>query len=170
MYLFGVGLTTIDEAGLDKDAINLIDSLHLNKLLKVKMYIMASSEEETINYFLKSGPYKTELLNVCSFKFIADGALGSRGACLIEPYSDVLNQHHGLMLHDKEYFEKYAPLIVEKGFQMNTHCIGDSANRMILDVYAKTLKGVNDKRWRIEHAQIIHSEDFKYFKKYTRAK
>jgi predicted amidohydrolase YtcJ len=165
--LFCVGLTTIDEAGLDMEAIKLIDSLHQNKLLKVKMYIMASSEGETINYFLKSGPYKTDLLNVCSFKFIADGALGSRGACLIEPYSDVLNQHHGLMLHEKEYFEKYAPLIVEKGFQMNTHCIGDSANRMILDVYAKTLKGVNDKRWRIEHAQIIHPEDFKYFKNYT---
>jgi predicted amidohydrolase YtcJ len=165
--LFGVGLTTIDEAGLDKETINLIDSLQQKKLLKIKMYVMASSEESTIEYYLNSGPYKTELLNVCSFKFIADGALGSRGACLIEPYSDVSNSHHGLMLHDRAYFEKYAPKLYAKGFQMNTHCIGDSANRLILDVYSKTLKGVNDKRWRVEHAQIIHSEDLHYFKDFT---
>ncbi|MDB4533308.1 amidohydrolase [Vicingaceae bacterium] len=165
--LFSVGLTTIDEAGLDKETIQLIDSLHQAKLLKVKMYIMASSEEETINHYLNKGIYKTDLLNVCSFKFMADGALGSRGACLIDPYSDVLNNHKGLMLHEKAYFDKYAPLIYDKGFQMNTHCIGDSANRLILEVYAKTLKGVNDKRWRIEHAQIIHPEDFQYFKNFT---
>lgn len=165
--LFSVGLTTIDEAGLDAAAIQLVDSLHQNKFLKIKMYIMASSQEETLNYYLTTGPYKTELLNVCSFKFVADGALGSRGACLLEPYSDVSNQHHGLMLNEKEYFEKYAPLIYEKGFQMNTHCIGDSANRLILDVYANTLKGVNDKRWRIEHAQVIHPSDFEKFKTYT---
>jgi predicted amidohydrolase YtcJ len=165
--LFSVGLTTIDEAGLDKETISLIDSLHQKKLLKIKMYIMASSEESTIEYYLNNGPYKTDFLNVCSFKFIADGSLGSRGACLIEPYSDVANDHHGLMLHDKEYFEKYAPLLFANGFQMNTHCIGDAANRLILEVYSKTLKGVNDKRWRIEHAQIIHSEDLHYFKDFT---
>jgi predicted amidohydrolase YtcJ len=165
--LFSVGLTTIDEAGLKKKEIDIVDSLQQSGLLKVKMYIMASSEEETIKHYLSNGPYKTNLLNVCSFKFMADGALGSRGACLINPYSDVLNDHQGLMIHEKAYYEKYAPLIYEKGFQMNTHCIGDSANRLILEVYAKTLKGVNDKRWRIEHAQIIHPQDFQYFKNFT---
>lgn len=165
--LFRVGLTTIDEAGLDMQTIHLVDSLQQQNLLKVKMYIMASSEEETMNHYLDKGPYKTDLLNVCSFKFIADGALGSRGACLIEPYSDVSTHHHGLMLNNKAYFEKYAPLLYDKGFQMNTHCIGDSANRLVLEVYAKTLKGTNDKRWRIEHAQIIHPEDLDYFKDFT---
>ena len=165
--LFGVGLTSIDEAGLEKETIMLIDSLQQEKLLKIKMYIMASSSEETLNYYLKRGPYKTDLLNVCSFKFIADGALGSRGACLLAPYSDVTNDEQGHMIHNKDYFEKYATKLYEKGFQMNTHCIGDSANRLILEVYAKTLKSVNDKRWRIEHAQIIHPKDLEYFKNYT---
>ena len=164
--LFSVGLTTIDEAGLDYETINLVDSLQQNKLLKIKTYIMASSEKETMDYYLKKGPYKTELLNVCSFKFIADGALGSKGACLIEPYTDDITQH-GSMIHNKAYFEKYAPLLYEKGFQMNTHCIGDSANRLILEVYANTLKDVNDKRWRIEHAQIINPNDLEYFKNNT---
>ncbi len=165
--LFSVGVTTVDDAGLDKSIIDLIDSLQQNEVLKIKMYAMISSDEELLNHYLKTGPYKTDKLNVCSFKFYADGALGSRGACLIKPYADVVGHHHGLMLNEKEYFEKYAPLLYEKGFQMNTHCIGDSANRMILEVYAKTLKGVNDKRWRIEHAQVIDPTDFKYFKDYT---
>lgn len=165
--LFRVGLTTIDEAGLGMKNIHIIDSLQQQELLKIKMYVMASSEEPTISHYLKNGPYKTERLNVCSFKFIADGALGSRGACLIAPYSDLSIPHHGLLLHDKDYFEKYAPLIYEKGFQMNTHCIGDSANRLILNVYAENLQGINDRRWRIEHAQIIHPEDINYFKDFT---
>jgi predicted amidohydrolase YtcJ len=128
---------------------------------------MISGNKKTLDYYLEKGPYKTDKLNVCSFKFYADGALGSRGACLIEPYSDVVGHHHGLMINEKKHFEKYASLLYQKGFQMNTHCIGDSANRMILEVYAKTLQSVNDKRWRIEHAQVIHPTDFKYFKDYT---
>jgi predicted amidohydrolase YtcJ len=165
--LFRVGLTTIDEAGLDLKNIQLIDSLQQKQLLKIKMYIMASSEETTISHYLKSGPYKTERLNVCSFKFVADGALRSHEACLIKPYSDLSVPHHGLLLQDKDYFKKYATLLYEKGFQMNTHCLGDSANRVILSVYAKTLQGVNDKRWRIEQAQIILPEDLFYFKDFT---
>jgi len=165
--LFSVGVTTVDDAGLGREAIELIDSLQQQGKLKIKMYIMVSANEKDLDHYLEVGPYKTEKLNVCSFKFYADGALGSRGASLIEPYSDVTHHHHGLMQHEKEYFEKYAKLIYEKGFQMNTHCIGDSANRMILEVYANTLKDVNDKRWRIEHAQVIHPKDFNLFKKYT---
>jgi predicted amidohydrolase YtcJ len=166
--LFKVGLTTIDDAGLNKDDINLIDELQQQNKLKIKVYAMISGNEEMLNYYLKKGPYKTNKLSVCSFKFYADGALGSRGACLIEPYSDIIEQqHYGLLLNEEAFFNKYAPLLYEKGFQMNTHCIGDSANRLILDVYAKVLKGVNDKRWRIEHAQVIHPTDFDKFKNYT---
>ena len=129
---------------------------------------MISGDQEMLDYYLEKGPYKTENLTVCSFKFYADGALGSRGACLIEPYSDIIeNEHHGLLTTELEFFQKYAPLLYEKGFQMNVHCIGDSANRMILDVYGSVLQGVNDKRWRIEHAQVIHPDDFEKFKAYT---
>jgi predicted amidohydrolase YtcJ len=165
--LFSVGVTTVDDAGLQKRGIEIIDSLHQLGSLKIKMYVMISADEKMLNHYLKVGPYKTDLLNVSSFKFYADGALGSRGACLIEPYSDVSGHHHGLIINEKDYFRKYAKLLYEKGFQMNTHCIGDSANRMLLDVYGEVLKGVNDKRWRIEHAQVIHPDDFKKFKTFT---
>lgn len=166
--LFEVGLTTIDEAGLDRKQIELIEELHKSNQLKLKVYAMVSSTEELLDYYLQKGPYKTDRLNVSSFKFYADGALGSRGACLLQPYSDILTHaHFGLMLHEKEFYEKYAPLLYEKGFQMNTHCIGDSANRQMIAIYQKVLKGSNDKRWRIEHAQVLDSVDFDLFANYN---
>lgn len=166
--LFEVGLTTIDEAGLDRKQIELIEELHQSNQLKLKVYAMVSSTEELLDYYLQKGPYKTDRLNVSSFKFYADGALGSRGACLLQPYSDILTHaHFGLMLHEKEFYEKYAPLLYEKGFQMNTHCIGDSANRQMIAIYQKVLKGSNDKRWRIEHAQVLDSVDFDLFANYN---
>jgi predicted amidohydrolase YtcJ len=166
--LFEVGLTTIDEAGLDRKQIELIEELHKSNQLKLKVYAMVSSTEELLDYYLQKGPYKTDRLNVSSFKFYADGALGSRGACLLQPYSDILTHaHFGLMLHEKEFYEKYAPLLYKKGFQMNTHCIGDSANRQMITIYQKVLKGSNDKRWRIEHAQVLDSVDFDLFANYN---
>ncbi|MGB0882079.1 MAG: amidohydrolase [Vicingaceae bacterium] len=166
--LFEAGITTVDDAGLSKDTIELIDKLQQGGKLKMKVYAMISGNENMLNYYLEKGPYKTDMLSVNSFKFYADGALGSRGACLLEPYADIHNnKHHGLLISETDFFNKYAPLLYEKGFQMNTHCIGDSANRLILDVYANTLKGVNDKRWRIEHAQVIHPNDFEKFRAYT---
>lgn len=165
--LFEVGVTTVDDAGLSKDTIDLIDNLHQQGKLKLKVYAMITGDTTNLNHYLKKGPYKTDKLSVCSFKFYADGALGSRGACMLHPYSDVSPPHYGLLIKDKSFFEKYAPQLYEKGFQMNTHCIGDSANRMILDVYAQVLKGVNDKRWRIEHAQIVNGSDVTKFKNYT---
>lgn len=166
--LFEVGLTTIDEAGLDRKQIELIEELQKSNQLKLKVYAMVSSTEELLDYYLQKGPYKTDRLNVSSFKFYADGALGSRGACLLQPYSDILTHaHFGLMLHEKEFYEKYAPLLYKKGFQMNTHCIGDSANRQMIAIYQKVLKGSNDKRWRIEHAQVLDSVDFDLFANYN---
>lgn len=166
--LFEVGLTTIDEAGLDRKQIELIEELHKSNQLKLKVYAMVSSTEELLDYYLQKGPYKTDRLNVSSFKFYADGALGSRGACLLQSYSDILTHaHFGLMLHEMDFYEKYAPLLYEKGFQMNTHCIGDSANQQLFTVYKNVLKGSNDKRWRIEHAQVLDSTHFELFSKYN---
>ena len=166
--LFEVGLTTIDEAGLNQQQIELIEELQQSNKLKLKVYAMVSSTEELLEYYLKKGPYKTDRLTVSSFKFYADGALGSRGACLLKPYSDITtHQHYGLMLHEMDFYEKYAPLLYEKGFQMNTHCIGDSANQQLFTVYKNVLKGSNDKRWRIEHAQVLDSTHFDLFSKYN---
>lgn len=166
--LFKVGLTTIDDAGLDKDEITLIDSLHKQGKLHLKIYAMVSAKEDLLEYYLKNGPYKTDLLNVSSFKFYADGALGSRGACLLSPYSDIhTHEEYGLLIKEKAFFEKYAQQLYNKGFQMNTHCIGDSANRLLLNIYKNVLQTTNDRRWRIEHAQVINSADFELFKKYN---
>jgi len=166
--LFEVGLTTIDEAGLIREQIEIIEELQQSNKLKLKVYAMVSSTEELLEYYLKKGPYKTKRLNVSSFKFYADGALGSRGACLRKPYTDILaHQHYGLMLHEMDFYEKYAPLLYEMGFQMNTHCIGDSANQQLINVYKSVLKGSNDKRWRIEHAQVLDSAHFELFAQYN---
>jgi predicted amidohydrolase YtcJ len=166
--LFKVGLTTVDDAGLPKGTINLIDQLQKDDLLKIKIYAMISGNTDQLNYYLKKGPYKTDKLNVSSFKFYADGALGSRGALLVEPYSDIIEQEHfGLLVTPMDTLKKYAPLLYKKGFQMNTHCIGDGANQQVLSIYANTLKTTNDKRWRIEHAQVIAPEDFEKFKNYN---
>jgi predicted amidohydrolase YtcJ len=159
---FAVGLTTVDDCGLNYPMINVIAELQHKRALKMRMYVMLSDNEENISYLFKRGVYKTPGLNVRSFKVYADGALGSRGACLLHDYSDQAN-HKGFLLSSQKHFEDVAQRIAAKGFQMCTHAIGDSANRTILKIYANALKGKNDRRWRVEHAQIIDSADFQYF-------
>lgn len=163
---FAVGLTTVDDAGLDKQIVGLIDEMQKNGELKMRVYAMLSDNKENLDYYLKHGPYKTERLNVRSFKFYADGALGSRGACLLHPYSDKPG-HHGFLLNKPGYYTEFAQKLFEKGFQMNTHCIGDSADRFLLNTYGYILKGKNDRRWRIEHAQVINKQDFEKFGLYS---
>ncbi len=158
---FAYGLTTLDDAGLRKKDIFFLDSLQKVGDLKMRLYVMVTDEPESRNYFLSNGFYQTERLNVRSIKFYADGALGSRGACLIKPYSDRPG-HHGLLLDSVEHFQKAARQLAEKGWQMNTHAIGDSANRIILKTYGQYGRG-KDLRWRIEHAQVINHEDFDLF-------
>lgn len=164
--LFEVGLTTVDDAGLEKADIDLIDELQQANKLQIKVYAMISATPELLDYYLKKGTYKTPKLNVSSFKFYADGSLGSESACLLHDYHTT-KHNKGLILHELEFYEKYAPMLAEKGFQMNTHAIGDSATRMMLNVYEQALKTTNDKRWRIEHAQVVHPEDLEKFRKLT---
>jgi len=163
---FKVGLTTVDDAGLDYDIIKLIQNMHDRGELKMKIYAMLNPSDENFRHYLVSGPLKTERLNACSFKYYADGALGSRGACLMEPYSDD-PENSGFLLQGLEYYRENAQKMIDAGFQMNTHCIGDSANRYILGIYGEFLKESNDKRWRIEHAQVVSPEDFEKFGKYN---
>ena len=165
--LFSMGLTTVDDAGLDKNIIDLIDSLQNRDKLKIRVYAMANPTDENKAFYFENGPYKTDRLNVRSFKLYADGALGSRGACLLAPYSDDLSGKRGFILHKTSHYTEMIAACFEKGFQVNSHCIGDSANRMILNLYGKVLKEKNDLRWRIEHAQVVHQRDFSLFGKYS---
>jgi len=163
---FAVGLTTVDDCGLPYTMVNVIAELQHKGDLKMRMYVMLEDKEENYEYLFKHGIYKTPGLDVRAFKVYADGALGSRGACLLKPYADQKNWS-GFLLSSKEHFAQVAKMIADKGFQMCTHAIGDSANRVILKVYAEVLKGKNDRRWRIEHSQIVAPEDLKYFGDYN---
>jgi predicted amidohydrolase YtcJ len=95
----------------------------------------------------------------------ADGALGSRGACLLNEYNDKKNWN-GFLLSDAIHFKNIAEKLVNTEFQMCTHAIGDSGNRTILKIYSDVLKEKNDKRWRIEHAQVVNPSDFHYFRSF----
>jgi predicted amidohydrolase YtcJ len=130
------------------------------------MYVMLSDNPENYDYLFKRGVFKTPGLDVRAFKVYADGALGSRGACLLQPYNDQKNWR-GFLLSSQKHFEDVAQKLAAKGFQMCTHAIGDSANRVMLKIYAGVLKGKNDRRWRIEHAQILAPGDIKYFGDYN---
>ena len=124
--------------------------------------MLLSDEIANYDLYKKKGPYKTDKLFVKGFKFYADGALGSRGACLLQPYGD-RPAWYGFLLKDIKYYDGLARILVNTGFQMCTHAIGDSANRAILNIYNSILQNKNDKRWRIEHAQVIDRNDFNLF-------
>ncbi|MCK0160394.1 amidohydrolase [Allomuricauda sp. F6463D] len=156
------GLTTVNDAGLSREVIELIDSLQQVGELSIRVYAMVSSYPENLDYFLNKGIIKTEGLNVRSVKVYGDGALGSRGAALRAPYSDKPD-HFGAMVTPVDQIEALAERIAASDYQMNTHAIGDSANIVVLRAYEKVLEGKTDPRWKVEHAQIISQSDFDYF-------
>ncbi|MFD1096625.1 amidohydrolase [Salegentibacter chungangensis] len=158
------GLTTVDDAGIDKEIIDLMDSLQKQEELKIRIYAMISNTPENLDHYLSQGPYKTDRLNVRSVKFYGDGALGSRGAALKEEYSD-RHGHFGALLSPISEFKKTAERIAKTEFQLNTHAIGDSANFVVLKTYDSLLKSNQNRRWRVEHSQVIDSADFHYFSK-----
>ena len=155
---FQNGLTTVDDAGLSKEVILLIDSLQKKDLLKMRVYAMISNSEDDVNYFLENGPIKTNSLNVRSVKVYGDGALGSRGATLKEPYSDDKHNYGKLVTSYKD-IKDLADKLAKANFQMNTHAIGDSTINILIDTYSKVLENKTDPRWRIEHSQIIDLND-----------
>ncbi|MDZ4148526.1 MAG: amidohydrolase [Flavobacteriaceae bacterium] len=159
---FRNGLTTISDAGLDRNVIELIDSLQQTGDLKIKIYAMISNNPANLDYYLNKGIVKTDRLNVRSIKVYADGALGSRGACLHEAYSDQAG-HFGAMITTKAELTALAKRIAASDYQMNTHAIGDSANTTVLNAYAEVLQDKPDRRWRVEHAQVVRPQDFDYF-------
>ncbi len=163
---FAVGLTSVGDGGLDGEIILLMDSLQKSDDLKMRIYAMINPTEENFSRFLSKGIYKTDRMNVRSVKLFADGALGSRGARMIEEYSDDPG-NYGLLLESPEYLARISRKAFEHGFQVNTHCIGDSAVRLMLNIYGDILKGKNNLRWRIEHAQIVNKEDFNLFGKFS---
>ena len=166
---FAAGLTTIVDCGIDYDDVLQIEKANASGDLKMRLYVMLSDAKKNYEAIFKRGKIKTDRLNVRSFKVYGDGALGSRGACLLEPYTDKAH-HYGFLLSNPEHFDSVAAVLYKNQFQMCTHAIGDSGNRTILHIYGKYLKETNDLRWRIEHAQVVNENDFALFGKFAETK
>jgi predicted amidohydrolase YtcJ len=163
---FAAGLTTIDDCGLSYDNVLQIENAYKSGDFKMRLYVMLSDSKNNYDAIFKRGMIKTDRLHVRSFKVYVDGALGSRGACLLKPYSDQ-PENTGFLLSNPAHFDSVAALIYKNKFQMCTHAIGDSGNRTMLNIYAKYLKEKNDLRWRIEHAQVVNANDFAMFGQYN---
>jgi predicted amidohydrolase YtcJ len=134
--------------------------------LPVRIYAMIGGASELWEGLPQTRPEIGDRLTVRCIKLVADGAMGSRGAAFFQPYSDD-KDNTGLLILQKDYITAVAKDAVEKGFQVATHAIGDRANRTVLDAYGEVLNGQNDKRFRIEHAQVVSLPDFALYAKYS---
>lgn len=160
-----VGLTTVSDAGLDRADLEFLESLYDKGELKIRNHAMINVSKENLDFYLDKGPLVKQKFTAHTFKILADGALGSRGACLLEPYSDAPTQ--GFLLYDPKEIDESLARIIDSDFQVSSHAIGDSTNRFLLNTYGKYLKGKNERRWRIEHAQILAPGDLEKFGQFS---
>jgi len=161
------GITSVHDAGVGRGQIALYEELAKEGKYSLRSYIMIQPDDSSLATFFRRGPQSGLYggrLWIRSIKAYADGALGSRGAALLEPYSDD-PKTTGLIRIQPERLQHVATEALKHGFQLNTHAIGDRGNRMVLDAYQQALEAVpsGDHRFRIEHAQIIHAEDIPRF-------
>jgi len=156
------GITGLHDAGVDHSSIRRFQRRIEEDRFPLRVYAMINGRGDTFDHFCEKGPlhHPSGRLNVDSVKFFADGALGSRGAALLDDYADDPG-NHGLLLHDEEGFRHNVLAAIECGFQVNTHAIGDRATRMVLDAYedARRQSSRPIRRPRIEHAQVVHPKD-----------
>jgi len=160
------GLTGVADAGLDFPVVSLMDSLQQQGLLKMRLYIMLNPNMENIINFINEGQIISPRLTIRSIKLYADGSLGSRTALLKHPYSDDPSKS-GIQVTSPDRIREICALAEKNGYQVNTHAIGDSAVAVVLGIYAEFLKGKNDLRWRIEHAQVVDPKDIAMFGYYS---
>ena len=161
-----VGLTSVTDAGLDIGTIEMIDSLQQAGQLKMHVNAMVNPDDKTMDHFISQGVIDKERLTVRSVKIYADGALGSRGAKLLEPYSDDPT-NDGLILESDEFYRHVCQKAYDAGYQVCCHAIGDGGVHHILDIYSEYLKGQNDRRWRIEHSQTVDDTDFQRYGEFS---
>ena len=160
------GITCVHDAWQDRDTIDVIHELIEEKEFPIRCYgMLGSSNADLLQEFFSRGHYSSPYFNIRSVKAFIDGALGSRGAALYESYSDDIN-NCGLILITKDEFLRIADLCYKNNYQLNTHAIGDKGNGFVLDCYSKILKGKNNRRWRIEHAQMVSDRDILKFKNF----
>ena len=161
------GLTGVHDAGASRSAIEMFEQMAQAGELNLRLYVMISDDSAAIAHYTSMGP-RSALYNgqvwVRAIKLYADGAMGSRGAALLEPYADDPN-NSGLLLSAPAHIRAVAERALKSGFQVNTHAIGDRGNRVVLDAYEAALRAVPtaDHRFRVEHAQILNYDDIPRF-------
>jgi predicted amidohydrolase YtcJ len=161
------GLTGVHEMGVSREIVGTYEAAAQAGELTLRAYVLLSGDSATVNWALAKGPRSALYdghLWVRSIKLYGDGALGSRGAALLDPYADD-PQNNGLLVMQPAWIESVSERALRSGWQVATHAIGDRANRLVLDAYAAALKAIPtaDHRFRIEHAQIIHHDDIGRF-------
>ncbi len=160
-----LGLSSVTDCGLKNQVAKWLEYAYEKKQLKIKTSFMLADEKDNYDDFLQSPFARTDRFHCIGYKVYSDGALGSRGAYLLEDYHD-RHQHKGILLKSKDSLEALARLLYATDYQLCTHAIGDGANRLVLQSYASVLPADNDRRWRVEHAQVVSPEDLHYFKDY----
>lgn len=163
---YSLGLTTVVDCGVKNETIELLKELYTSGKLSIGNILLLSQDKKTLDYYAEKGRFDNGQLAITGIKVYADGALGSRGACLIEQYEDMPG-HYGMMLADSIEITRIANLAKANNLQLCTHAIGDSANRTILKLYSQLLAKNNTKRWRIEHAQVVKYNDYMYYSDYS---
>ena len=161
------GLVGLHDAGESRATIDLLEEMAKAGQFDFRLYVMISDDSAAITHYIARGPQSglyDNRLWIRAFKLYADGALGSRGAALLEPYSDDPN-NRGLLLSAPAHIQDVASRALRAGFQVNTHAIGDRGNRVVLDAYEAALKAnaTADHRFRVEHAQILNHDDIPRF-------
>ena len=163
-----VGLTSVHDAGINNTNINAYKTLAAENKMPIRVNAMIDVNDKQLNKILAQGHFQSpdDKFIINSVKISADGALGSRGAALIEDYSD-LADHKGLLLYNQQTLALLIKTAINAGFQVNTHAIGDNANKIVLDLYQQFISDEKTKqmRHRIEHAQILRVEDIPRFAK-----
>lgn len=163
---FAYGLTSLHDCGISPRTFSLLEEMQKQDKLQMKIFALLEDNPVTYDEWIKKGRFTNGNITFGGYKVYSDGALGSRGACLIHDYSDKKGWK-GFLLSDEKHFENLAKKLKNSDLQMCTHAIGDSANRTILNIYGDILGIKNDRRWRIEHAQIVDKNDFPLFGKYS---
>ena len=163
---FSYGLTSLHDCGISEHTLSLLEKAQSQNKLQMKIFALLEDNPNYYDRWVKKGRYTNKNITVGGFKVYSDGALGSRGACLIHDYSDK-KDWKGFLLSERKHFENLAKKLKNSNLQMCTHAIGDSANRTILQIYGDVLGIKNNRRWRIEHAQIVDKNDFNLFAKYS---
>ncbi|AYO58046.1 amidohydrolase [Chryseobacterium sp. 6424] len=163
---FSYGLTSLHDCGITTHTFSLLEKAQQQNKLDMKIFALLEDNPASYDEWIKKGRFTNGNITFGGYKVYSDGALGSRGACLVHDYSDKKGWK-GFLLSDQRHFENLARRLKDSNLQMCTHAIGDSANATILKIYGDVLGIENNRRWRIEHAQIVQEKDFALFGRYS---